>query len=141
MTRTPTEFGYWLMQRMARPDINLNQMRLARATGVSQSTISRWIYEQISPTDAKLSQLAAPLKTTSEHIRAAAGGNPDAAPDIADQIRAELAEARDNADPIAVEVGILLGASSPLKVDERILLRELLDRVVAPHRKLLRRRG
>lgn len=95
--RKPTPFGWYLLNQMAACEPPMKQAELANAMGVSQSTVSRWIYETENPGPDLLRKAAAALGTNYadllttvgyvDHATPAtqAGGEPD--PDVIDEIR------------------------------------------------------
>lgn len=133
--REPTAFGWFVMAKMAEHQPPLSQSELARRTGVSQSTISRWIYDPGLPEAGSLRKLADAI------------GEEDA-----DELYAELMaragygrpadEVSDTAewDSLAWEINMLIRGNSPMPADQREGLRAVLRTVVEPYRRYLRAR-
>lgn len=129
----PTPFGWYLMRKMDAHDPPLNQSELARQVGVSQSTISRWIYNPGRPDDGKLKPLAKTLGVEYSELLTVAGyGRP------ADNIADALSGLRPTIDPLAAEIGRMLDPNSPIPDTDRQALRTILDRVIDPHRRQMR---
>jgi transcriptional regulator with XRE-family HTH domain len=127
--REPTEFGWFVMRRMADFDPPLNQSELARRARVSQSTIHRWIYSPGRPETDKLDRLSAALGVDHGELLAKAGyGRP------ADHV-AERPIHR-----IARDIDAILSVNSPIPAEDRAALETVIDRMIDPYRKLLRRR-
>lgn len=131
----PTEFGYFLLRKMAEHDPPLSQAELARRMGVGQSTISRWIFAPGRPQDDKLRLLAAAIDVKLNDLLAMAGyGEPSG--DVANA----LSNLRLDVDPLAEELSAMLDDSSPLSATDRAFLRHTVDRLMDPYRKSMRRR-
>lgn len=129
--RQPTEFGWYIQRKMASHEPPLNQTELALRTGVSQSTVSRWIYSPGKPDTDKLRLLADVLGVDHGELLAAAGhGRP------ADS----AAEATRPLHPLAREIDMLLADDSPLTEDDREELSRFLDRTLAGFRPAPKRR-
>jgi transcriptional regulator with XRE-family HTH domain len=127
--KEPTEFGWYIMRKMAAFEPPLNQSELARRTGVSQSTISRWIYSPGRPETDKLDLLADVLRVDHGELLAKAGhGRP------ADHV-AEVPLHR-----LARDLDAILSPNSPVPPEDREALERVLDRLIDPYLKLIRRR-
>lgn len=137
--KEPTALGWWLLAEMDRRQ--LSQTYLAGRMGVAQATISRWIYRSMQPETNKLNQLADEFKLDdqqrAEMFRLA--GHNVASATIRAEITAE-AEVVRAVHPIAAEIRRMLDAGSPIPDGDRQLLETLLDRVIDPYRKVMRRR-
>jgi transcriptional regulator with XRE-family HTH domain len=130
----PTEFGYFLMAKMADHEPPLSQAELARKTGVGQASISRWIYGSGRPEVTKLKLLAPVIDVEYDELLTLAGyGKPS------DDLSGAIAGLRD-VEPLARELSAMLDAGSPLSSEERELLRQMIDRLMAPYRRSMRRR-
>lgn len=126
--KQPTDFGWWLLQRMADRDSPLSQADLAKRVRVSQSTISRWIYDPIRPDTDKLTQLADALGLNRGEVLERAGhGRPGGAVTAAPT------------DPLLAKLAILVGEHSPVPAGEHETLRAVLTGVIAPYERYLSR--
>lgn len=131
----PTEFGYFLMRKMADHEPPLSQAELARRTGVGQASISRWIYKPGRPEISKLRLLASALEIEYDELMTIAGyGKPS------DDITDALSGLRPDVDPLAIELSTMIDDASPLSDGERELLRQMVDRLIDPYRRPMRRR-
>jgi transcriptional regulator with XRE-family HTH domain len=131
----PTEFGYFLMSKMAAHEPPLSQAELARQVGIGQATISRWIFKEQRPEPGKLRLLAPVLGVSySELLTIAGHGEP------ATEISEALTGLRPDIDPLAAELSAMLNESSPLKDTDRALLRAMIDRLIDPYRRTMRTR-
>jgi transcriptional regulator with XRE-family HTH domain len=127
--REPTEFGWYVMRKMAEFEPPLNQARLARRARVSESTVHRWLYQEIKPEDDKLGQLAAALNVDHGELLAKAGyGRP------ADHV------AEPPIHRHARNIDAILSPNSPVPPEDREALERVLDRLIDPYLKLIRRR-
>jgi transcriptional regulator with XRE-family HTH domain len=127
--REPTAFGWYIMRKMAAFDPPLNQSELHRRTGVSQSTISRWIYNSGRPETDKLDLLADALGVDYGELLAKAGhGRP------ADHV------AEPPIHRHARNIDAILSPNSPVPPEDREALERVLDRLIDPYLKLIRRR-
>lgn len=61
--RTPTAFGWYLLEHMANRQPPMSQAELAKAMDVSASTITRWIYDTENPGPNLLRKAADALGT------------------------------------------------------------------------------
>lgn len=131
----PTEFGYFVMAKMAEHDPPLSQAELARRTGVGQATISRWIFSPGRPNSEKLRLLANTLGVDYTQLLTIAGyGAPSE--DITDA----LSELRPEVDPLSGELSAMLAPGSALSDEDRAFLRHTVDRLIDPYRRTMRRR-
>lgn len=135
--KEPTALGWWLLGEMdAR---HLSQTELSTRMGVAQATISRWIYRDIRPDTDKLSQLAdalgldeaqrADLFRRAGHSLASIQADEGPAVDVIRPMH-----------PLAVEIQRMLADESPVGERDREMLETILDRVIEPYRKVMRRR-
>lgn len=129
--RTPTEFGLFIMRAMAAHDPPLNQGELAKRADVSQSTISRWIYSPGKPDTRRLDRLATALDVDYGELLSIAGhGRPaERVPDPGWPT-----------DRLAQEIDAMLGGTSPLTEADRQYIRSMVDRVIDPYRRQMKRR-
>jgi transcriptional regulator with XRE-family HTH domain len=131
----PTEFGLWLMRKMAAHEPPLSQAELARRSGIGQATISRWIFQEHTPDTRKLEKLATALDVSFAEVLTIAGhGTP------AEDISAALAGLRPGVEPLAAELSAMLEDGSPLTEQDRQMLEQVVDRLIDPYRKLFRTR-
>lgn len=131
----PTEFGYFLVSKMAKHEPPLSQAELARRTGVGQASISRWIYKPGRPEPEKLRLLADALDVDYDDLLTLAGyGRPS------DDVTSALASARLDIDQLASELSAMLEGESPLTDDDRAYIRNTVDRIIDPYRRAMRRR-
>lgn len=129
----PTEFGYWLMRKMAAHEPPLSQSELSRRSGIGQATISRWIFTQQKPDPKRLRKVAETLGEPYDEVMTIAGhGTPSA------DISAALAGIRPDIEPLAAELSAMLEDGSPLDDADREMLRQVVDRLIDPYRKLFR---
>jgi transcriptional regulator with XRE-family HTH domain len=129
--RQPTRFGLYVLRQMAAHDPPLTQSDLARKVSVSQSTISRWIFEERRPDYANLEALAPALDVEFDELLAHAGYGPQAA---------EVGT-MPSIHPLALELDQMLGENSRVPASDREHLRIIVDRVIDPYRKPRRRRA
>jgi transcriptional regulator with XRE-family HTH domain len=131
----PTEFGYFVLRKMADHDPPLSQAELGRRTGVGQSTISRWIFSPGRPNTEKLKLLASALNIDYNGLLTIAGyGQPS------EDIAEALSGLRSDVDPLAEELSSMLDERSPLTDGDRAFLRNTVDRIIDPYRRTMRRR-
>lgn len=108
--RPPTEFGWWLLHRMAEHEPRLSQIDLARLVGVGQATVSRWIYQEgIRPDTDALARLADALGVSRSEVLHRAGHG---------TVR-PVAIDPEPVDPLLIELRRALDPSSNLTPDER----------------------
>ncbi len=123
-----TPLGRLVLDRMA--EIGMTQQNdLAARSGVANSTISRLLYTE---------QRRAHIPTLR---RLAEGLDLDANALVAFVYDGDAAVPGEVPHPLAAEITRMLAPDSPLPDEERALLVALLDRVVAPSRRLMRRKG
>lgn len=127
--RVPTEFGRYILGRMARHDPPLSQADVAQRAGAAQSTISRWIFEARTPEPRLLRRLAVALDVDYGELLDRAGhGRPVETP-------------APTLHPIAAEIDRMLDpGTSPLPDADREALGSFLDRAISPYRQLMKRR-
>ena len=104
----------------------------ARAVGTDPSVVLRWLNEEQRPTIRSIERIAPVLgKTINEMVLAAypdrLGGSP-------------AAPAAPPLHPIAYELGRILAPDSPVDEADRRALETVLDRMIEPYRKVMRRR-
>ncbi len=127
--RQPTDFGWWILKQMADRNPPMSQADLARRVRVSQSTVSRWIYDPIRPDTDKLAQLADALDLDRGEVLTRAGhGRPTPAAD------------QPPADPLLAKLAILAGPNSPVPPARVAKLRATLELVIEPYEEYLTHR-
>lgn len=129
--KEPTEFGWYVQRKMAEHNPPLNQTELALRTGVSQSTVSRWIYSPGKPDTGKLELLADVLGVDHGDLLVAAGHGRPAETDAA---------ATRPVHRLARELDVLLSPESPLPDAEREELERSIDRWLGTFRPASKRR-
>ena len=102
----------------------------ARAVGTDPSVVLRWLSEDQRPTIRSIERIAPILgKTINELVVAA----------YPDRLSGPGADAPAT-HPLVHELARMLAADSPIPRDDREALATVLDRIIEPYRKLLRRR-
>lgn len=129
--RTPTQFGWFILRQMGQFDPPLNQGDLAKRVGVSQSTISRWIFDSGRPDSAKLGQLAAALHVDHNELLVLAG---HASPPSG-QAKPDAKTKTTKLDPLADDLNRLLASTSKLPAAEQQYLRDMVSRLINPYRR------
>jgi transcriptional regulator with XRE-family HTH domain len=102
----------------------------ARAAGTDPSVVLRWLSEEQRPTIRSIERIAPVLGRSINELVVAA--YPDRVGDSA--------PARRPLHPLAQELGLLLADDSPIATADRQALETVLDRMLEPYRKVLRRR-
>jgi len=102
----------------------------ARAVGTDPSVVLRWISEEQRPTIRSIERISSILgKSMNEMVLAAY-------PDRLGLPVATVAQTH----PLARELDMMLSEQSPIDVADREALASVLDRMLDPYRKLMRRR-
>jgi len=131
--RQPTAFGEWLIAQMS--GMGISQTELAGRIGVAQATISRWVFRDIKPDEVKLNQLGDVLglgrAARLEMFERAGYGQHAARTGQTGEVAPH---------PIVQEIRRMLDPDSPIPPEDLRILETLLDRVVDPYRKVMRRR-
>lgn len=120
-------FGQWLSRHMRLRKFE-RPVDLARETGISPSLIGRWMRDEALPGMANLKRLAPALGVSVETAAAKAGHLDGEEPADADL------------SPLIVELSRLLDPNGPVPDDERQTLATLIDHVISPYRRHLRKR-
>jgi transcriptional regulator with XRE-family HTH domain len=124
-------FPEWLASAIAaRYD---SDSAFARAAGVSPSVVSRWTRGDLTPTPRFLEKIAPALGVSATTLSAIAY------PGLTDQPTPAAQEQRP-LHPLARDVDRLIGDESPVPEAERATLAGLLEAVVSPYRRHLRKR-
>ncbi len=121
--RQPTPLGWSIKRGMADHDPPLNQRQLGELAGVSQSTVSRWIYNPLRPDDRHLRTVAKLLGLNVEDLLARAGYGPTS--------QAEPAEEEEH--EIITKTRLLLDRTSPMPPHKRQVLEQTLAGVLAAY--------
>lgn len=129
------DFGSWLDAYINSQDPPIGRPELARRTDIDVTTIGRWIRGAIRPKPENLRALAPVLGVSYGELLTIAGYGAPTAPTEA----AAIPKARP-LDPLAVELGRMLDPDSPLTDEDRELLRLVVNQVMEPKRKGMRRR-
>lgn len=120
-------FGQWLSRHMRLRGYD-RPTDLGRETGISPSLIGRWTRDEALPGMANLRRLA-PALGVSVEVAAAKAGHLDGE---------EPADV--DVSPVIGELSRLLDPNGPVPVDERQTLATLIDSVISPYRRYLRKR-
>lgn len=123
-------FGQWLERHMALQDPPVTRNELARRVGISPSSLSRWINGHVRPEHDKLETLARVIGADLDDVLARAGYGRPATEITSLQL----------AHPLALEIDLMLANNSPLSRADRDMLEKIIDRMIDPHRKVMRRR-
>jgi transcriptional regulator with XRE-family HTH domain len=103
----------------------------ARAAGFDPSVVLRWLSEEQRPTIRSIERIAPVLgKSINELVVAA---YPDRLRDSRPPVRVT--------HPLVHELARILADDSPISQADRLALQTVLDRLIDPYRKVLRRRG
>jgi transcriptional regulator with XRE-family HTH domain len=104
--------------------------QFARAVGTDPSVVLRWLSEEQRPTIRSLEKIAPVLGRGINEVVLAAY------PDRLGGLRPSIAQLH----PLAHELGRMLDDGSPIPEDDRRALESVLDRILDPYRKVMRRR-
>jgi transcriptional regulator with XRE-family HTH domain len=103
----------------------------ARAVGTDPSVVLRWLSEEQRPTIRSIERIAPVLgRTINEMVLAA----------YPDRLDADAQAAPPRLHPIAYELGRMLADDSPIGAPDRQALQTVLDHMLDPYRKVMRRR-
>lgn len=143
--KQPTEFGYQLLKLIA--DAGLKPASLARAAGTSGSTITRLVYGGVGRPDSDtLERLARALAHATLAPTATPTDVEEAVKDLHNQLlhgagyRLGAAPPSPGLHRYAAEVNQMIGPSSPLPPEDVEFLEVMIDRLIDPYRRKLRRR-
>jgi transcriptional regulator with XRE-family HTH domain len=124
-----TGFGVYLKEAILAARFE-TPTHFARAVGTDPSVVLRWLSEEQRPTIRSIERIAPVLgRSINELVRAA---YPDRLSGPAPEVPA--------AHPLVHELARMLADDSPIPRADREALETVLDRLVDPYRKLLRRR-
>lgn len=140
--KRPTEFGYALLALMN--DVDFKSAQLARAADVSPSTVTRLIYGGVGRPDSDtLGRIARALVEAGPRV-----ANPD---QLIEDVHNKLLHAAGYrigaapppvaAHPLVVELQQMIGDGTPLDEGDVRFLAEMVDRLVEPYRRKVRRRS
>jgi transcriptional regulator with XRE-family HTH domain len=105
--------------------------QFARTVGTDPSVVLRWISEEQRPTIRSIERIAPVLGLTiNEMVHAA----------YPDRVGGEAPVAGTPSHPLALELGRMLGPDSPISEADRAALERVLDRMLEPFRRDMRRR-
>jgi transcriptional regulator with XRE-family HTH domain len=128
--RQPVGFGAYLREAILAAHFP-TPTHFARAVGTDPSVVLRWLSEEQRPTIRSIEKIAPVLgKTINEMVLAA----------YPDRLGAGTQAVIPPLPPIAYELGRMLAADSPIPEDDRRALETVIDRMLDPYRKLMRRR-
>jgi hypothetical protein len=103
----------------------------ARAVDTDPSVVFRWINEEQRPTIRSIEKIAPVLgKTINEIVMAA----------YPDRLGTRPRDPSESLHPLAYELGRMLGKDSPIPQSDRDALESVLDHMMEPYRKMMRRR-
>jgi transcriptional regulator with XRE-family HTH domain len=131
MTPTPPEpgFGGYLKEAIQAARFP-TATHFARAVGTDPSVVLRWLSGEQRPTIRSIERIAPVLGRSINEIVVAAYpdrvGGPAPAPPVS--------------HPLVHELGRILAPDSPVPEHDRVALEAVLDRMLDPYRKVLRRR-
>ncbi len=126
--RHPTRFGHHLLELMADAGFS-RQLDLVAASGVSASTVSRLIYSgEYRPDMRTFERLGDALGVAATDLFAAHAG------EVHPPVVGDL-------PPLAAELAGMLHPDSPLADEDRLMLQTVIDRLIDPHRRVMRRRS
>lgn len=129
-SREPVGFGVYLRDAIHASGF-LTPTHFARTVGTDPSVVLRWISEEQRPTIRSIERIAPVLgRTLNEMIDAA---YPDRS---GDQLAAPVAQLH----PLAYELSRMLSDDSPIPAADRQALFTVLDRMLDPYRRDMRRR-
>ncbi len=105
--------------------------QFARAVGTDPSVVLRWISEEQRPTIRSIERIAPVLgKTINEMVMAA----------YPDRLGHHINAPSVRPHPLAIELGRMLAEDSPIPAEEREALASVLERLLQPYRRDMRRR-
>jgi transcriptional regulator with XRE-family HTH domain len=127
--RAATGFGVYLKEAILAARFP-TPTHFARAVGTDPSVVLRWLSEEQRPTIRSIERIAPVLgKSINELVVAAypdrLAGPPPSAPPV---------------HPLVHELARMLADESPIPRDDRAALETVLDRMIEPYRRLMRRR-
>ncbi|HKT02357.1 MAG TPA: helix-turn-helix transcriptional regulator [Rugosimonospora sp.] len=128
--RQPVGFGAYLKEAILAAHFP-TPTHFARAVGTDPSVVLRWLSGEQRPTIRSIERIAPVLgKTINEMVLAA----------YPDRLGGDTQAVVPQLHPMAYELGRMLAADSPIPQGDREALETVLDRMLEPYRKLMRRR-
>ena len=125
----PTGFGLYLKEAILAARFP-TPTHFARAVGTDPSVVLRWLSEEQRPTIRSIERIAPMLgKTMNEVVLAA----------YPDRLGLPVPPAPQR-HPLAHELDLMLADESPISASDRHALESVLDRMLDPYRKVMRRR-
>lgn len=129
-SQSPVGFGVYLREAILAARFP-TPTHFARAVGTDPSVVLRWLSEEQRPTIRSIERIAPVLgKTINEMVQAA----------YPDRLSGDSQAPVPQLHPLAYEVGRMLAADSPIPGVDRQALETVLERMLDPYRKLMRRR-
>jgi transcriptional regulator with XRE-family HTH domain len=130
VSQTPNGFGAFLKDAIHAAGY-ATPTHFAREVGTDPSVVLRWISEEQRPTIRSIERIAPVLgKSINDVVHAA---YPDRLGDSDNEPAARL-------HPVAYELGRILADDSPVPPADRQALETVLDHMLEPYRRILRRR-
>jgi len=124
-----TGFGIYLREALHAAGFP-TATHFARAAGTDPSVVLRWLSEEQRPTIRSIERIAPVLGRSINDLVVAA---------YPDRLRGPAAEPA-TVHPLARELGRLLADDSPIPEPDRRALETVLDRMLDPYRRVMRRR-
>jgi transcriptional regulator with XRE-family HTH domain len=103
----------------------------ARAAGTDPSVVLRWLSEEQRPTIRSIERIAPVLGKSINELVLAAYPDRLSGPEPAVRV----------AHPLVHELDLILAGDSPIPAADRHALETVLNRIIDPYRRVLRRRG
>jgi hypothetical protein len=129
VSQTSTGFGAFLRDAIHAAGY-ATPTHFARVVGTDPSVVLRWISEEQRPTIRSIERIAPMLgKTINDMVHAAY-------PDRLGETEVPATRLH----PIAYEIGRILAPDSPVSATDRSALQTVLDRMLEPYRREMRRR-
>jgi transcriptional regulator with XRE-family HTH domain len=130
VSQTPIGFGIYLRDAIHAAGY-ATPTHFARVVGTDPSVVLRWISEEQRPTIRSIERIAPVLgKSINDVVRAA----------YPDRLGGNETAPTHRLHPIAYEIGRILAEDSPVSEADRQALETVLDRMLEPYRRELRRR-
>lgn len=130
---TERTFGEFLRLQMIRAG-NLRPADIERETGLDASLVGKWMRDKARPSPVNLARLAPAIDVALPELLARSGHVAHAEFGTAEPPEVE------EIDPLVVELSRMLDPNGGLSADKRHELATLVDRVISPYRRDLRKR-